>query len=246
MKKFFLVYVSVGLNLLMAVILLLVYFYVKQKIDLAAGLLERSAQTVIQQSIPVQDSILVASDFDIKNSIPVGVQMKVNQMIHIVDTLRVKRSVTLPLILKINQIIELDTVFEIREPVKIFMNDTIPLNQTISVQIGAKAFPMPVQTQIPIHQELVVTMPQIPVSGKIPVRFELIDTFNVHLDFPFPVAMNVPVSLFINDPAMIAFYSSLSVQGKIPIMLNVAVNLPLRTTALREKLDSLALILKTF
>jgi hypothetical protein len=244
LKNKFLIFLSLFINLIVITTSVVLYVSLSKKTEIIARLLEETGSSVIEQSIPIHEDIYIQSDFHITESIPVNVKMNISQILEIHDTLTVRQLVMIPFAMQIDQLIHMDTIFNISKPVSIIINDTIPMKQNITIHIGNIPFNMPVETRIPINQELLVTMNEIPVSGVIPVKFELRDTLPVELDFPFPVTMKVPINMNINERAIISFYSTMPTSGKIPLEMQVPVNLPLSETQLKEKLDSVAIILR--
>ncbi len=232
-------------NLIIAVTGIVFYLTIPEKIKNIARLLEETGTSTVDQNITVAERVYVISDFEVLHDVLVGVKTTINQTIIIEDTIHFKQKVMVPVALQINQTVDIDTVFKINAPVNITINDTIPLEQNITIKLGNIPVSIPVKTKIPINQDLLVALEQIPIEGSIPVSFEFVDTLPVELDIPVPVKMELPVNMKVNERAIITFFHPFSAAGDIPFELEFPVSLPLEHTQLKEKLDSVAFILRS-
>lgn len=217
----------------------------QSKLEQAADIIESLGNTSFTIDADIQDSIEINTSFIIPVSIPVHVVMNVKVDAPLNMNVPFNKTLKIPYSVEINEIMPIDTLFRFPDGITADVNDTIPIHQKLKIRFWpGMNIPFSVSGKMPLNQSLSLNPGKIHVSSEIPIHLQLNDSIPVFLDFKVPVRDTIPMNLVIDADAMISFYASLPVTGKIPLKMNTPVKVDFSKTPLKAKFDSLAAVMR--
>ncbi|MFH0866000.1 MAG: hypothetical protein V1904_07380 [Bacteroidota bacterium] len=217
----------------------------QKKLNQAADIIESLGQTSFTIDADIHDSIDIATTFRIPASIPVHVLMNITVDAPLNINVPVTKFIQIPYSVRINEIMPVDTFFNFPEGINAAVNDTIPIDDRMRIQFWPGIqIPFVIKGTMPLNQTLSLNPGKMRVACEIPVHLLLNDTIPVYLDFTVPVKDTIPMNLLIDADALITFYTSLPVEGRLPLQLNTPVKIDFSKTPLKAKFDSLANVMR--
>jgi len=109
---------------------------------------------------------------------------------------------------------------------------------------GKHGIKVPISAVIPLKQNITLDLGRIPFETEIPVKIPISQNLPVNIKLSIPINMHVPLNVPVKSWATITFPNKLPVHGKIPLKMKVPVDIPLSSTPLKPKFDSLANVIK--
>ena len=247
-RKNYLAAISLLINVLIIGVLLFVKFRAEQKLEIVSGLMQRLGSSVIDYTVHVEDTLDIATSFRVTQKVPVVVQMRVKYDLNLKQDIPVDQKIVTPVSLDINQKIRLDTAFLFRDKIIVPVNEMIHVDEDIIIPLNREkqtGIRVPIITDIPLRQDITLDIRNpIPVQSEIPIQLNISQDLPVKIKMQIPVDLNIPIDIPVNSEAVISFPYTLPVSGQIPIRLDIPVKIPLAGTPLKEKADSIGLVLK--
>jgi len=174
------------------------------------------------------------SNFEVAGDVTVGIDMVVETVIPINIEIPVIQDILVPFKIGVKDYIKLDTTIMITDDVYAMVEDTIYLDQKVTMPTSDKrGVTVPIKASIPLNERMKVSINQaIPVHAMVPVDLLVIDTLPVGLNIKVPVDIMFPVKIPVHTTATVSFPNPIPVVGNIPVSLTIPVDIPLSETDL--------------
>lgn len=230
------------LNLGTIGVLLMVKAKAEKRLSNASGFLRELGEQSIDHLVQVRDTIDVETEISITEPVPVDIDMLIRDKIPVRMMVDVNDQMTVPVSLNIDETVDVDTSITLPDPVEVQANTLIPVNQKFTWLWGKKKGPkLKIKADIPLDQKLKISFTDpLRFKSAIPVRFTLDDELPVDLKLNIPVDQKIDLELKIDQKAIVGFPYNLKMKGKIPIIMDIPVHIPLRDTPIKTYLDKTA------
>lgn len=233
---------TVFVCLLIIAALAIVLNRIDHRLNNLASILEQTAEQHIITDISLDTKLPLNSTFQIGDAITVGINLVVETVIPVNVEIPVNENVLVPFKIGVKDYIRLDTTVMITEDVYANVQDTIYLDQKVTLATSKKrGINLPIRASVPLNQRVKISVDQaIPVHSVVPVELLIIDSLSVGLSMKIPVNLMIPVKIPISTTAQVSFPGSIPVTGEIPIELSIPVDIPLSETAVAPYLRNIA------
>jgi hypothetical protein len=243
-KKSLLIWISLGLNVAIILVLLIAKFMAEKRLERVSGMLNRLGESEIIYTVHVEDTLDISTAFRIEVAVPVIVQMDVDYDLDFKANIPIDQQIMTPINLVVNQNIKVDTGFLFKDKIVVPLNEVIHVDQKFLVALNGdrtKGIRVPIVADIPLKQNITLDIKNpIPVMAEIPIKIPISQTIPVQITMTLPVDLKIPLHIPVNAKALITFPQTLPVKGRIPLNLDIPVRIPLSKTPIKSKADSIA------
>lgn len=207
---------------------------VNKRLDYIALAVEETAEQHITADVLLNKSIPVNFSIRIADEVMVGIDMIVETVIPVDIEIPVNEKMMVPFKIGIKDYIKLDTTIMITDDVYADVEDTIYVNQNVTVPTSKRrGITLPIRASLPLNERVKISVDQpIPIHSVVPVDLLIIDTLDVGLNIKVPVKVNLPVRIPVRTKATVSFPEAISVVGDLPVSLTIPVDIPLSETKL--------------
>lgn len=255
-QKRILIFLSLALiiNAILIGVLLTALNTSEQRLQSLGNVMDEMAEDHILYEMTLNQDMPVKTSIDIEDEVKVNINMLVESEIPFKAEIPVKESMLVPFKIGVKDYIKLDTLIEITDDVKIYVDDTIPLDQSMKMKMfgykknGEVRGPnIHVQSKIPLKQELLVSFNELmPINIVVPIDMLIVDTLPVGLDMRIPVDLTVPIRIPLHTSAKVSFSESMPIDANIPVALTVPIDIPLKETSLAAYFKRMAKGMRNF
>ena len=212
----------------------IVFKVLNNRLDNIAVILEETADQHITADIELITDLPLNSKFRIEDEVTVGINMFVESVIPINVEIPIDQNLLVPFKIGVKEYIKLDTTIMITDDVFAIVEDTLHLDQDVTVPTSKRrGVNLPIKASIPLSERVKVKVNQaIPVHAVVPIDLLIIDTLAVGLSIKVPVNVMVPVRIPVNTTAKVSFPEAIPVAGTIPVAITIPADIPLAETTL--------------
>ena len=229
-----LLFVTALISLLISAVLAIALNIAGKRLDSIASLLDKTAEQHITADVALDTELPLNSNFGVAEDVTVGIELLVETTIPVNIEIPVNQNILVPFKIGVKDFIKLDTTIQITNDVYAMVEDTLYLDQTVSVPTSKKrGITLPIKASVPLNERVKVSVNQaIPVHAVVPVNLLIIDTLPVGLNIKVPVDVLLPVRIPVNTTATVSFPNPVPIVGNIPVSLTIPVDIPLSETDL--------------
>jgi hypothetical protein len=206
---------------------------VRQLLGLAGAELAELADSRIQYTVHISQTVPITTDVLINEQITVPISLQVNRTIPIKTEIPIRKQVLVPVNLEIDQVIAIDTTVPFKDQLVVPVNDVIEIDEVFETSLLGQTVNFPVRGAIPIQLDVVVPIDkEFPIQTDIPVRFPISQTLLVDLNWTVPIDLDIPVNLPIETEVVVPIYRNIPISVEIPVVLDVPIDIAIGDTPL--------------
>jgi hypothetical protein len=201
---------------------------------LAGGSIETTI--TVRQTLDLDAEIQIAAPTKIDLALDVDGKVPVNLRV------RINKELKVPITMDIEEMIEMDSIVVVPEPTKVRARADIGLEQALKWRVARPLAPaINISGSIPLDQEIEIEFPDaLRVKCDVPVHFPLQTDLLVPLEFDIPVDEVMDLRMAIQQQAEVGFPEPLLITGKVPVVMEIPVLIPLSQTPVGPSLEKVA------
>ncbi len=214
---------------------------VRGLLGLAATELAELAESHIQYTVHISQTVPISTGIVVSEQIAVPVSLVVDQTIPINAEIPFQAEFLIPVNLEINRSFSIDTTVRFQDEIVVPINDVIQIDEIFETQILGQTVRIPIRGGIPIRLDVVVPInTNVPIRTEIPVQFPISETVSVDLDLTVPVDLEIPVNFPVETEVVVPLNWTIPINIEVPLVLDVPIDIAIGDTPLGEYLRNLA------
>jgi hypothetical protein len=209
-------------------------------LSLAAAELAELAESHIQYTVHISQSLLLATDILVDEQIPVPISLVVEHTLPVNTSIPFKKEILVPVNLDIDQVFSIDTTVPFQDEIVVPVDDVIHIDERFQTRLLGQTISIPIRGDIPVRLDVRVPIDkEFPIRADIPVVFNISESLPVVLDWNIPFELEIPITLPVETEVVVPFQRSIPISVSVPIVLDVPIDIALGDTPLGEYLRNL-------
>jgi hypothetical protein len=209
-------------------------------LSVAATELAGLAESHIQYTVHISQTLPLATDILVDEQIPVPISLVVEHTLPISTSIPFRKEILVPVNLDIDQVFSIDTSVPFQDEIVVPVDDVIHIDERFQTRLLGQTISIPIRGDIPVRLDVRVPIDtEFPVQADIPVVFTISESLPVDLDWDVPVELEIPISLPLETEVVVPFRRSIPISVEVPIVLDVPIDIALGDTPLGEYLQKL-------
>lgn len=214
---------------------------VKVVLGMAADQLAQLAESRIQFTFPISQTLHISTGVAVNERIPVPVSLVISDTIPVKVEIPFEEQVSVPIRLEIDRTFFVSTTVLFQDQVLVPIDDVIHIDETFETRVLGQGIRIPVRGDIPVQLDVNVPIDQeLPIQADVPVQFPISETLPVEISWLIPVDLNLPINLPVETQVVVPFDRTIPVILQVPIGLEVPIDIGLSETPLGDYLRNLA------
>jgi hypothetical protein len=213
---------------------------VRELLGLAGRELAGLADSRIQYTVHVSQTVPIATDVVINEQIPVPVDLEINQVIPVHTEIPLQEQILVPVNLEIDRLVAIDTVIPFQDEIVVPIDEVVQVDEIFETSLLGQTVNIPIRGAIPVQMNVVVPIDkQLPVKTEIPVQFPISETLPIDLDRMVPLNLDIPVNLPVEIEVVVPISRTIPVRVDVPLVLDVPIDIAISDTPLGQYLQRL-------